>query len=68
MLSTIHIKDLVKMAPAEAWDEDFVYGIDTYDEGVAAFAAHYVTTEPPRYPLRRRWRADRGIGRRRGLA
>jgi phytoene dehydrogenase-like protein len=51
VLSTIHVKDLVNMAPAEAWDEDFVYGIDTYDEGVAAFAAHYATTEPPRYPL-----------------
>jgi phytoene dehydrogenase-like protein len=51
VLSTIHVKDLVKMAPAEAWGEDFVYGIDTYDEGVAAFAAHYAATEPPRYPL-----------------
>ena len=52
VLSTIHVKDLVKMAPAEAWGEDFLYGVDTYDEGVAAFAAHYATTEPPRYPLR----------------
>jgi phytoene dehydrogenase-like protein len=52
VLSTIHVKDLVEMAPAEAWGEDFLYGVDTYDEGVAAFAAHYATTEPPRYPLR----------------
>jgi phytoene dehydrogenase-like protein len=52
VLSTIHIKDLVGMAPAEAWGEDFLYGVETYDEGVAAFAAHYATTEPPRYPLR----------------
>ena len=51
VLSTIHVKDLVNMAPADAWDEDFVYSIDTYDEGVAAFAAHYATTEPPRYAL-----------------
>jgi phytoene dehydrogenase-like protein len=51
VLSTVHVKDLVRMAPAEAWGEDFLYAIDTYDEGVAAFAAHYVTTEPPRYPL-----------------
>ena len=40
------------MAPLEAWGEDFLYGVETYDEGVAAFAAHYATTEPPRYPLR----------------
>jgi phytoene dehydrogenase-like protein len=51
VLSTIHVKDLVKMAPREAWGEDFLYGVDTYDPGVAAFAAHYLTTEPPRYRL-----------------
>jgi phytoene dehydrogenase-like protein len=50
VLSTIHVKDLVQMAPLECWGEDFLYAIDTYDEGVAAFAAHYATTEPPRYP------------------
>jgi phytoene dehydrogenase-like protein len=52
VVSTIHVKDLVKMAPAHAWGEDFLYAIDTYDEGVSAFAAHYATTEPPRYPAR----------------
>ncbi|HET8976947.1 MAG TPA: NAD(P)/FAD-dependent oxidoreductase [Solirubrobacteraceae bacterium] len=52
VLSSIHVKDLVHMAPRDAWDEDFRYGIDTYDEGVSAFAAHYATTEPPRYPTR----------------
>ena len=51
VLSTVHVKELVRMAPADAWGDDFLYAIDTYDEGVAAFAAHYVTTEPPRYPL-----------------
>ena len=51
VLSTIHVKDLIGMAPAEAWGEDFHYAIDTYDVGVSAFAAHYATTEPPRYRL-----------------
>jgi phytoene dehydrogenase-like protein len=49
VLSTIHVKDLIAMAPAEAWGEDFLYGVETYDAGVAAFAAHYLTTEPPIY-------------------
>jgi phytoene dehydrogenase-like protein len=40
------------MAPREAWGEDFLYGIETYDPGISAFAAHYATTEPPRYPAR----------------
>jgi phytoene dehydrogenase-like protein len=52
VLSTIHVKELVKMAPRQAWGEDFLYGVDTYDPGVSAFAVHYATTEPPRYPLR----------------
>jgi len=52
VLSTIHVKDLVKMAPPEVWGDDFRYAIDTYDAGVSAFAAHYATTEPPRYPTR----------------
>ncbi len=50
VLSTIHIKDLIEMAPSQAWGDDFRYAIDTYDAGVSAFAAHYATTEPPRYP------------------
>jgi phytoene dehydrogenase-like protein len=52
VLSTIHVKDLVGMAPTELWGEDFMYGIDTFEEGLSAFAAHYVTTEPPRYRAR----------------
>ncbi len=51
VLSTIHVKDLVNMAPADAWGDDFLYGVETYDPGVSAFAAHYLTTEPPRYRL-----------------
>jgi phytoene dehydrogenase-like protein len=52
VLSTIHVKDLLAMAPPEAWGEDFRYAIDTYDEGISAFAAHYATTQAPRYPTR----------------
>ncbi len=52
VLSTIHVKDLVRMASPADWGEDFRYAIDTYDEGVSAFAAHYATTEAPRYPTR----------------
>jgi phytoene dehydrogenase-like protein len=52
VVSSIHVKDLVKMAPPSAWGDDFRYAIDTFDEGVSAFAAHYAATEPPRYPTR----------------
>jgi phytoene dehydrogenase-like protein len=49
VLSTIHIKHLVEMAPAEAWGEDFRYGVDTWQPGVSMFVSHYATTEPPAY-------------------
>jgi phytoene dehydrogenase-like protein len=52
VLSTIHVKDLVRMAAPADWGEDFRYAIDTYDEGISAFAAHYATTQAPRYPTR----------------
>jgi phytoene dehydrogenase-like protein len=52
VLSTIHVKDLVQMASPGDWGEDFAYAIDTYDEGISAFAAHYATTQAPRYPTR----------------
>jgi phytoene dehydrogenase-like protein len=49
VVSTIHVKHLVEMAPAEAWGEDFLYGVDTYDIGMPGMAAYFATTEPPRF-------------------
>jgi phytoene dehydrogenase-like protein len=50
VVSTIHVKDLVGMAPAEDWGDDFLYGIDTYDEGTSIFAVYLQTKEAPEYP------------------
>jgi phytoene dehydrogenase-like protein len=47
VVSTIHVKQLVEMAPRAAWDEDFLDGIETYDAGISTFAQYYATTEPP---------------------
>ena len=49
VVSTIHVKHLRDMAPADAWPEEFHYGVDTYDVGVPGFAAYYATTEPPEF-------------------
>ncbi len=49
VLSTIHVKHLVQMAPAAAWGEDFRYGVDTWQPGVSMFVSHYATTAPPEY-------------------
>jgi phytoene dehydrogenase-like protein len=49
VISSIHIKTLVEMAPAEMWGEDFLYGVDTYDEGLSSFASYYAMTEGPQF-------------------
>jgi phytoene dehydrogenase-like protein len=51
VISTIHIKNLVKMAPRELWGEEFLEGIDLYQPEHAMLSLHYATTEPPKYPL-----------------
>jgi phytoene dehydrogenase-like protein len=47
VVSTIHVKHLVEMAPSEAWGEDFLYGVDTYDIGMPGMAVYFAATEPP---------------------
>jgi len=49
VVSTIHIKHLVGMAPPEAWGEDFLYGVRTYDIGLSGFAVYLATTSPPSF-------------------
>ncbi len=51
VVSTIHIKHLVDMAPRELWGEDFVFGVDTWQAENAMFVTHYATTEPPKYKV-----------------
>jgi phytoene dehydrogenase-like protein len=52
VLSTIHVKDLVQMAPAEKWGDDFLYGVDTFHPGLSAFAVHLATTAPVEFATR----------------
>jgi phytoene dehydrogenase-like protein len=54
VLSTIHIKQLVDMAPHELWGEDFLFGVETWQPEISAVVAHYATTEAPRF------QSDRG--------
>ncbi len=49
VVSTIHVKHLRDMAPADAWPAEFHYGVDTYDVGVPGFATYYATTAPPEF-------------------
>jgi phytoene dehydrogenase-like protein len=52
VLSTIHIKQLVDMAPRDLWGQDFIDGVDTWSAGLTLFATNYATSEPPRYAIK----------------
>jgi phytoene dehydrogenase-like protein len=45
VLSTVHVKHLLEMAPAETWGEDFVESVDTWQVGVSLYPAHYAVTD-----------------------
>ena len=51
VLSTVHVKHLVGMAPRAIWGEDFIDAVDTWQAGLTMFVTHYATTEPPRCPV-----------------
>ncbi|MGH9101777.1 MAG: phytoene desaturase family protein [Acidimicrobiales bacterium] len=51
VLSSVHIKHLVDMAPASSWGEEFRDGVETWRAGVSLFASYYAVTEPPAYPV-----------------
>jgi phytoene dehydrogenase-like protein len=49
VLSTIHVKHLIDMAPAGSWNEEFRLGVETWRAGISMMASHYATTAPPIY-------------------
>jgi phytoene dehydrogenase-like protein len=51
VVSTIHIKHLLNMAPTKLWGDDFVENVRLLQPEHAMFAFHYATSEPPRFEL-----------------
>lgn len=51
VLSTVHFKQLIDMAPKKLWGEDFLDGASTWQPGLTLFATNYATTEPPIYKV-----------------
>src|SRR5439155_811836 len=51
VVSTIHIKHLVDMAPHELWGQDFLDGVDTWQAEHAMFVTHCATSEPPKFAV-----------------
>src|SRR4051794_35434110 len=46
VVSTVHPKQLMAMAPAEAWGDEYIDTVDGWRPGVALVPAHYATAEP----------------------
>jgi phytoene dehydrogenase-like protein len=51
VVSTLHIKHLVDMAPAKLWGADFVENVRLLQPEYAMFAFHYALSEAPKYDL-----------------
>ena len=51
VISTIHVKHLVNMAPRDLWGADFTRNLETFQAEHAMFSFHYATSAPPSYPL-----------------
>jgi phytoene dehydrogenase-like protein len=51
VVSTVHPKHLLEMAPREAWGDEWAESVDTWREGVCLFPTHLATTEPPAFPV-----------------
>ena len=51
VVSTVHIKHLIDMAPESAWGDVFTQGVQQWKPGFTLFAAHYALSEPPLYPI-----------------
>jgi phytoene dehydrogenase-like protein len=51
VLSTIHIKHLVEMAPPELWGQGFLDGVETWQAEHAMFVTHYATSQAPVYKV-----------------
>lgn len=49
IVSSMHVKHLIEMAPPESWDESWRYGVKTYEIGTSGFAVYLATTRPPTF-------------------
>ena len=51
VVSTIHMKHIVDMAPRDLWPNEFIQDVDIWQPEHAMFSFHYAMSEAPKYPL-----------------
>jgi phytoene dehydrogenase-like protein len=52
VISTIHVKHLIDMAPHDSWPEDFHFGVETYDIGITNMGVYIAAKEAPKFTTR----------------
>src|SRR3984885_7009480 len=51
VVSTIHVKHLLGMAPRELWGDALLASVELWQAEHAMFVFHFALSEPPKYPL-----------------
>jgi beta-carotene ketolase (CrtO type) len=51
VVSTIHLKHIVNMAPRDLWGKEFLRDLEIFQPEQAMFSFHYAMKEAPKYPL-----------------
>jgi phytoene dehydrogenase-like protein len=51
VVSSIHVKHLIDMAPEDAWDEAWRYGVATYEIGTSGFGVYLATSRAPEFEI-----------------
>jgi phytoene dehydrogenase-like protein len=51
VVSTIHVKHLVNMAPSELWGAEYLQDLEVFQPEHAMFSFHFATSEAPKFPL-----------------
>lgn len=51
VVSTIHLKHIINMAPRDLWGDEFLHDLEVFQPEHAMFSFHYATSEPPKYSL-----------------
>ena len=51
VVSSIHVRHLIDMAPRGSWDEGFLYAVERWQGGPSMFVSHHATTVAPAFPM-----------------
>ena len=51
VVSSIHVRHLLDMAPRDAWDEGWAYAVERWRGGPSMFVTHHATSVAPSFPV-----------------